>query len=140
MLEKCKIQDELNFVTDKLSSQVRTTAAGALALAWGLLVGESPTAKAVASDLRWSLLVVGGLAVLALFVDFLQYFSGYLNTQRALRSVVKDKDGKEVGQYDDTALSYRLRRYFFRGKIAILAITVGWLLISLTRWLLLNYR
>jgi len=139
LIEKSKIQDELNFVSDKLSSQVRTTALGALALSWGLLVGESPTAKAVANDLKWNLLAVGSLAVLALFVDFLQYLAGYLNARKAFKSVVVDASGKEVGQYDDEAWSYRLRRFFFFAKMVVLAISVGWLLFALGRWLILNY-
>lgn len=139
LIEKSKIQDELNFVSDKLSAQVRTTALGALALSWGLLVGESQTAKAVASDLRWHLLAVGSLAVLTLFLDFLQYFAGYLNARHAFKSVVVDASGREVGQYDDTTWSYRLRRFFFYAKMIVLTIGVGWLLSALCLWLILNY-
>jgi hypothetical protein len=139
LIEKSKIQDELNFVSDKLSSQVRTTALGALALSWGLLVGESKTAQAVADDLKWNLLAVGGLAVLTLFFDFLQYFEGYLNARSAFKNVAKDDKGTEVGQYDDKAWSYRLRKFFFFAKMIVLAIDVGWLLFALGRWLILNY-
>jgi hypothetical protein len=139
LIEKSKIQDELNFLSDKLSSQVRTTALGTLVLSWGLLIGESPTAKAVASNLGWNLLAVGGLAVLAVFFDFLQYLAGYLNARKAFKNVVKDTNGNEVGQYDDKALSYRLRRFFFFAKMIVLAIEVTWLLFGLSRWLVLNY-
>lgn len=139
MIEKSKIQDELNFVSDKLSSQVRTTALGALALSWGLLVGESPTAKAVANDLKWHLLAVGCLAVLTLFLDFLQYVAGYLNARAAFKNVIKDAAGNEVGEYDDQAWSYILRKYFFYAKMIGLAISVGWLLLALGLWLILNY-
>jgi hypothetical protein len=139
LIEKSKIQDELNFASEKVSSQVRTTALGALALSWGLLVGDSPTAKAVANDLKWNLLAVGGLAVLVLFFDFLQYLAGYLNARKAFKNVVKDANGNEVGQFDDKAWSYRLRRFFFLSKIVMLAITVGWLLLALSRWLIRSY-
>jgi len=139
LIEKSKIQEELNFVSDKLSSEVRTTALGALALSWGLLVGESKTAQAVANDLKWNLLAVGGLAVLVLFFDFLQYFAGYLSARKAFRDVYKNDKGIEVGQYDDKAFSYRLRRFFFFAKMIVLAIDVGWLLFALGHWLILNY-
>jgi hypothetical protein len=140
LIEKSRIQDELNFASDRLSSQVRTTALGSLALSWGLLVGESQTAKSAANDLKWNLLAVGSLAVLALFLDFLQYLAGYLNARKAFESVVVDANGKEVGQYDAKAWSYRFRRFFFYAKMIVLAINVGWLLFALGRWLILNHQ
>jgi hypothetical protein len=138
MIEKSKIQEELNFLSDKLSSQVRTTAIGGLALSWGLLVGESRAAQAVTNDLKRSLIAVGALAVLVLFFDFLQYYAGYLNARAAFKNVYKDKDGREVGQYDDKACSYRFRRFFFFAKMIVLTVDVGWLLFVLGRWLILN--
>ncbi|MGC1491284.1 MAG: hypothetical protein WA798_07910, partial [Candidatus Acidiferrum sp.] len=115
----------------------RTTSLGALALAWGLLVGESATAKAVASELKWHLLIVGGLAILVMFLDFLQYVAGYWTTYGLYEQM--RKSGQAEGLYNESAWSFRFRKFFFYAKMVTLAITVIWLLTALGRWLIQTY-
>ena len=47
MVSKKQVVEELNFITERLSTQVRTTAFGALVFAWGLLIGDSRAAHSV---------------------------------------------------------------------------------------------
>ncbi|MGO9589888.1 MAG: hypothetical protein ACLP3K_07570 [Candidatus Acidiferrales bacterium] len=125
---------ELGFVTDRLSGQVRTTALGALALSWGLLIGESATAQALAAQLKWHLVGVGAAAILVLFCDVLQYVAGYVATLGVYRKM--QKAGKNEGSYDESALPFRLRMVFFYLKMVVLSVTVVWLLVALGHWLL----
>jgi hypothetical protein len=136
MVIKKDILTALDDVTDKLSSQVRTTALGVLALSWGLLVGDSPAAKAISADFRAILVVLGGASVAVLFLDFLQYFAGYFSTKRVLDEV-EDK-GEDQGEYDSSSLAYQLRRFFFWAKQFALMLTVVTLLVTLGRWALFS--
>ncbi len=137
MASKADILKELDFVTDKLSTQVRTTALGALVFAWGLLVGESSVARSVAGQLKWHLVGVGAVAILTMFLDFLQYLAGYTNALSAYRAMEAAK--KTEGQFDENSFSYRLRKFFFYGKSLGLMVTVIWLLCTLGHWLIISY-
>ena len=81
MASKSDITEDLNFLTDRLSTQVRTTALGVLVFSWGLLMGESTVARSLAAQLKRDLVAVAALAVLAMLCDILQYLFGYWNTR-----------------------------------------------------------
>lgn len=136
MAKASEIIAELGFVTDRLSAQVRTTALGALALSWGLLIGESATAKELAAHLRWHLVGVGAAAVLVLFCDFLQYVAGYVETLSVYKEMQAAK--KDEGSYDEHAFFFRLRMFFFYAKMVGLSVTVLWLLTALGHWLIVS--
>lgn len=133
MLPKDKIIDELGFLTDKISTQVRTVALGVLALAWGLLIGGPATPPVATKSLKSQLVAIGASAILTMFLDFLQYVAGYVNTIGLLIWMEKNKLDK--GEYDYESMSYRLRRILFRTKCWLLAGTVIWLLAVLAWWL-----
>jgi len=133
MVKKTELITELDFVTDKISSQVRTVAIGVLALAWGLLIGESSTAKAITVHIKWHLLLAGAAAIFTMFLDFLQYVVGYQSTL-ALYKEMKAA-GVEEGQFDTKSSLYRLRGFLFNAKIWALIATVLWLLGVLGYWL-----
>jgi len=134
MATKKDIIADLDAVTDKLSSQVRTTAVAVLALTWGLLIGDSPAAQAISLQLKPSLVLLGGASVSVLFLDFLQYFAGYFSTMNVLREI--ERTGIDEGQYDYRSLFHRLRRFFFWAKQIALILTVIVLLTVLGRWIL----
>lgn len=113
------IIEDLDFVTDRLSTQVRQLALGVLAVVWALLV-------AAKSELRldWSpvlLLALAGLSILTLLVDFLQYVAAYFASRRAL----DDVESGGTGQYRASWLSWRLRRWCFGAKLVVCVVTVG---------------
>jgi hypothetical protein len=133
MPTKDKVIEDLNWLTDRLSTQVRTVALSVLALAWGLLIGDKEADKAIAMQRKWHLLGIGGTAVVVMFLDFLQYVSGYVNTHSLLKEM--ERTGANTGTYKTNSLSYRLRMFFFYGKQFLLAAAVLWLLYILSRWL-----
>jgi hypothetical protein len=87
MVSKEDVRKELDFLTDQLSPQVRTTAFEALVFAWGLLVGDSAVARSIAGQLEWHLVAVGAMAVLTMFLDFAQYLAGYINVHSLYRTM-----------------------------------------------------
>ena len=103
-------------------------------MSWGLLIGESNVAKSVASASKKHLLVVGGLAILTMFLDFLQYVAGYINNHKLLKHM--ESSGLENAQYDYDSYSYRLRSWLFVGKQVALVVTVVWLLAVVLDWIL----
>ncbi len=133
MVSKTEVLSELGSVTDKLSSQVRTTAVAVLALSWGLLVGDSPVAKAISTQLRASLILLGGASVAVLFLDFLQYFAGYFSTKRVFDEI--ENAGATEGQYDYSGLAWGLRKFFFWAKQVMLIVTVLALLAVIGYWI-----
>jgi hypothetical protein len=123
-----KIIEELQFLSDRLSSQVRLLSAGLLAFVWGvLLAGDSATPLSIDRGDKGQLLGVGLLALLAMFADLLQYVFGYL-FQTSARKRMKAQS-KTAGDfvYDYTDWRYRLRIRLFWAKLLILAVAVIWL-------------
>jgi hypothetical protein len=61
--------------TDVISNRVRTVAAGTVAVAWAFLIGDMPqTAPKIAAEHLFGITACGLLAV---FLDYLQYFFKY---------------------------------------------------------------
>lgn len=112
---------DLDFITDRLSTQVRTVALGLAALSWGLLLGESQAAAAAAAQMKLGLLLVGTLAVVTLLFDFSQYVFAFLDADR-VRKEAEDSDVKEA-EYDYETWTYRLRSFFFWGKQVLAGMT-----------------
>src|SRR6266705_2568940 len=98
MATKVEVIQELGRMSDKLSSQVRTTAIAVLALSWGLLIGDSSISRTISVQSRSSLILLGGLSLLVLFLDFLQYSAGYFGTNHVLDEM--ESSGATSGQWD----------------------------------------
>ena len=128
------VYDRLHFVSDRLSSQVRLVALGVLALSWGLLIGESKTATEVAETSKDGLLFVGGLAILTMFFDFLQYVCSYLDANR-VKKEGEDSHSDEV-LYDATKWTYRWQNIMFWSKQVLLSVTVVSFLFLISKFLL----
>jgi hypothetical protein len=131
VVTKKKILAELDFLTNTISTQVRTTALGILALSWGLLIGESSTTTGLAAQLKWHFVGLGAAAVLVLFLDFLQYVVGYAGVFAIYKRM--DDDKKTEGDYDVRKGFFRVRLIIFKLKIVALSLTVVWLLTVLGR-------
>ena len=122
MATKDKILDDLNFVTDRISTQVRTLALGVLAFIWGIIISDSQMAKSISEPLSAQLLGIAGGALLTMLLDFLQYIAAYKSTVRVLAAI--EKVGASEGTYDYRSWEFRLRRFFFWSKVCILTLTV----------------
>ena len=116
------VRTDLEFATDRLSSQARSMAFGTLAVIWATLIGED---KGLTLDRTLSLLVAT-LAVATLLLDFFQYLAAYrfgLSVNNALKRDLPTKD------YEDWP-SFRWRRRLFRWKVLCTLMTaVGLLLL-----------
>jgi hypothetical protein len=71
MATKEKIIEDLNFVSNRISSQVRSIALGVIAIVWALLVGEKPGNLAFEPQARAQLLIAALLAMATMFCDYL---------------------------------------------------------------------
>jgi hypothetical protein len=111
-----EVSEEAQWLSDRLSVQVRWVAVGILAFVWGLII--SPPRELVLSPrlLLWA----GLLAITALLVDLLQYVVGYAYTMRILRRIER---GAEAS-YNRRHVLYRLRHYCFVAK-QIIALGAG---------------
>jgi hypothetical protein len=72
-----KLMEELDRLSIQISTQTRTVALSTIAMAWALLIGK----EKAAFD-RTYLLLCGGFALASLFVDYMQYASGYIYTDQ----------------------------------------------------------
>lgn len=123
MPSKDKIIEDLQAISDQISSQVRTLAISLMAIAWGALIGEPEPLKKVIGNHVFELLMMGGLAFAALLVDWFQYVTGYMCSRSILRNV--EKVGDTDGKYDYRGWHYRLRTWFFWGKQLLIIIAAG---------------
>lgn len=127
------IIEELHFLSDRISTQVRTVAICLIIVAWGFLLGTSKGNLSATEDFSRNVLIVGTFALLAMVCDFLQYLFGYLYTN-ALREEVEKKDPQE-GKYVYSDFRYKLRTFFFWTKQIILGVGVIWFLIIVIPYL-----
>src|SRR6266566_3397822 len=111
MATKEKILDDLNFITDRISTQVRTLALGVLGFIWGIIISDSPIAKSIAEPLHAQLLGIAGGALLTMFLDFSQYVAGYESTVSVL--AVMEKTHAAEGAYNYRSWWFRFRTFFF---------------------------
>jgi hypothetical protein len=134
MPELKDIYEELGFISDRISTQVRTIALSVLALAWLFLAGgnSAPTLPAVMNR-RW-LLGIAATAIGVLVADYLQYLFGYLATNAVRKKA--EAEGKKTAEYVYTDLRYRLRAFFYWFKQVLTILAAAWLGVALTRSLL----
>jgi len=120
---------EQQWVSDRLSTQVRTLAVGCLAVAWGLIVSPPDSIRTHPR----ALLAIAGLAIFALMLDLAQYIFGYLNTTRLLGKIERER---VVVKYSKTALLWRLRVKCFWGKLLVTLLAAICLIILLVKAIL----
>jgi hypothetical protein len=114
MADKSKLLEELNWTTDKISSQVWILNFGSLGTAWTLLIAaNSATYRLMAADVRWIFI----FCITGLLCEFLQHLSGYVNSRRILSHL--ELENKVEFQYDRSAFFYRARIGFFYLKILL---------------------
>ena len=121
-----KIVEELHWLCDRISTQVRTMSISLLIITWGFLIGKPEISQPLPSWLKKNLLVIGIFALIAMFGDFLQYFFGLWNVD-SLRKSMEDKKQTEA-EYDYDTITYKLRGFFFWFKLILVLIACLWFL------------
>jgi len=117
-----KIIEELQFLSDKLSTQVRMVAFGLLAITWTILVGESAFLRKLSEGLGKSLLLIAVLSIFILLVHFLQYVIGYIYVNKT-RKTAEAKGLTEI-DFDPDSLLFRSRSILFWIKQFVLVVTL----------------
>ena len=126
-----KIYEDLNFTSDRLSTQIRTLTLGVLALVWLFLSGNENVAKLNLTAGNRSLLTIAGLCVVTLLLDAIQYWAFYFSANAVRKRAEKQKSAE--ASYDEKSGFRRLQRLSFWAKqFTALAATV-WLLAILLR-------
>lgn len=133
MASKKEILERLDFVTDRISNQVRTLALGLLAASWGLFLGESIAAKSLFTALHRALILVGAGCILTLFLDFMQYVAAHADAKAVLRKM--EKYGEEETKYDSTRLTYRAQFVLFIAKQVLITVATVIFLYKIFKYL-----
>ena len=121
-----KVIEDLNWLSDRISTQVRTMSIGLLAITWGLLIGKPEISQPLPLWLKKNLLAIGILALVVMLSDFLQYFFGLLVVDSLRKSMEEMKQTE--AEYDYGTITYRLRKLFFWVKLVLVVIACIWFL------------
>ena len=121
-----KVIEDLNWLSDRISTQVRTMSIGLLAITWGLLIGKPEISQPLPLWLKKNLLAIGILTLVVMLSDFLQYFFGLLVVDSLRKSMEKMKQTE--AEYDYGTITYRLRKLFFWVKLVLVVIACIWFL------------
>jgi hypothetical protein len=126
MPTRADIRAELNFLSDVLSTRVRTIAAGVLAFAWAFLVEGStdPNGGLIGAAQLLGPIV---LALLALTADLAQYICGYWLNLAMLRGM--DIEESAQVDFDTRNFFYRARLWMFSAKILLSIAGTVWLMV-----------
>ena len=121
-----EVIEDLNWLCDRISTQVRTMSIGLLAITWGLLIGKPEISQPLPLWLKKNLLAIGILTLVVMLSDFLQYFFGLLVVDSLRKSMEKMKQTE--AEYDYGTITYRLRKLFFWVKLVLVVIACIWFL------------
>jgi len=123
------IYENLNFASDRLSTQIRTLTLGVLALVWLFLSGSKDVPALKLGDTNVPLLVIAALCVLTLLIDVVQYWASYLSSDAVRREA--ESKSQTTAEYDETSLLRRLQQWCFWAKQITSVLATAWLLLIL---------
>lgn len=137
MTQEDRIQDDLNAISDRISTTVRSVSLGVLALAWLFIAGSKDASALISlATYKWQLLAIAAVCVIALLLDLAQYFCGYQCSYNALLDAESTDDEEASEQnvqvdsksYDFTEAYHVWRRRFFWAKQVAAAVATFWML------------
>lgn len=108
--QRSKVLEEKRHVSSKISDLSRYIGFGLVAVAYAILTSDSEVIAKLYGGRQFLVLLAAAFGTLAVILDYVQFLSGYLAVQAAL----KNKDGDF--QYDDSSLPYKIRIGAFWGK------------------------
>lgn len=128
MAKKERLLADLDWVTEKISSEIWTVNFATLGCTWALLVTSKDIAytfRLSSDQARWIFI----FCLAGLVTELLQHLSAYINA-RILLSTLESTERDDF-QYDRTSLFYRFRIDFFYAKIILTLTGALWLLVTL---------
>ncbi len=113
-----KIIEEKQFLSDRISTQVRLICCAILGVIWGFFISDVEIIKLIVKCYDKFFIFLIFLSIVILAIDYLQYLSGYFNASRLLDKLL-NKNLKE-GDYDKDSLGYKMRAICFYLKQILL--------------------
>ena len=129
MPTKAKLLEELDWLTDKISSQVWTLNLGTLATTWSLLIAGGSVEKLQIRP--GNAIPIIAICITAMLFELGQYLAGYFNAKSILDRL--ESSGDTEFEYNKSALLYKARKWFFCGKIALTLVAAIWLVVILAK-------
>jgi hypothetical protein len=124
-----EVYDELDFTTDRISTECRTIALSVIALVWLFITGGKNAPSLTGNADRRFLIWAGVFAMATLLVDYLQYAFGFLATDSVRRR--GEKAGHGTATFDYTAPFYVLRKLCFWAKQLVMLLALLWLALAI---------
>jgi hypothetical protein len=116
MLPKAKLVENLDWLTEKISSQVWTLNLGTLATTWSLLIAAGSVGKFKIAPVN--AIPIMALCIVSMLFELGQYLAGYRDAKSILDRI--ERTGQKEFEYDKSTTLYKLRDWFFWGKIPII--------------------
>jgi hypothetical protein len=128
MRPKRELGEELDWLSDKISSRVWTLNLGTLATTWSLLIATGSGERLIRSSNAIPIML---LCILAMLCDLSQYLAGY----RYAKSILKrlEDSGEPEFEYNKSEPLYKLRDWLFCCKIALSLTAAIWLVVILAK-------
>lgn len=127
MQPKAKLFEDLDWLSDKISTQVWTLNLGTLATTWSLLIATGSSEKLRIGNANAICIML--LCIVAMLCELGQYYTGYFNALS-----IKDhleKSGETEFEYDKSATLYILRNRLFYVKALLSVAAAMWLIVVL---------
>jgi hypothetical protein len=125
MHPKEKLFEDLNWLSDKISSQVWTINLGTLATTWSLLIAAGSGERKLQIGSTIAILIIL-ICIVAMLCELGQYYAGYFDALSIKKEL--ERSGEEKFEYDETTWLYMWRNRLFYVK-ALLSLTVAILLV-----------
>jgi len=127
-----KIIEELQFISNRISEQVRTISISVIAIVWLFLAGGNDAPPVLPSTPNKCLLFIGGsLALASLLIDYFQYLFAYINSDQVRRKA--ENTNKKKATYNYTSFLYILRTASFWLKQILTVAAVVFLVIAVIK-------
>ena len=124
-MELKDVRADLDSLSDRISTQVRTLSIGILAMTWLFLSKDKSVAQLPISGHEIQLAFIALFAILAIAVDLFQYAVGYFYTSSLYRSA--ESSGAATITYNKKHWAYRARECCFRTKQVLVVVAALWL-------------
>jgi hypothetical protein len=129
MATKKELLDELDWLTDKISTQIWTLNLGTLATTWSLLIAGGSVEKLRIGPSNAIPIMV--LCIIGMLCELGQYLAGYFNAKSILDRL--ESSGHTEFEYDKSAPLYIARKWLFCGKVVLSLVAAIWLVVVLAR-------
>jgi len=117
-----KIIEEAQFLSDRISAQVRLICCSILGVIWGFFISDVEIIKLLIKCYGKTFIFLIFLSIVILSIDYFQYLAGYLNASRLLNKLINNKSTE--GNYDQESLGYKIRDACFRWKQILLLVEI----------------